>query len=365
MDTDNMAGLGKTIFKKMKLLMITRKVDRNDASPAGFTYNWVKKFGEKLEKLYVITWQKSDRGDLPENIEIISLPDNKFFKIFDLQFKLLRILPKVDGVFCHQNPEYTIITGLLARIFGKKIVSWYAHKAVNWRRRLMELFADTITTPSDKSFRNPLFPKKVLITGHGIDTGKFMSPNDAQNQKFTILSVGRISPAKNYETLIKAVEILVKQKRESNLEVQIIGGPVLKKDKEYFTTIREMVKNKNLGEYIEFLGPVSHNEILPNYQNCDLFVNLSQTGSVDKAVLEAMSCEKIVLTSNEAFEDILKDNRLMFKQKDLYDLANKIIDLIKLSKKERQKIGQNLRKKVVENHNLNKLVDKILRTYEE
>jgi len=26
----------------MKLLMITRKVDENDSSPAGFTYSWVK-----------------------------------------------------------------------------------------------------------------------------------------------------------------------------------------------------------------------------------------------------------------------------------------------------------------------------------
>ncbi|MBU2472662.1 hypothetical protein KKE74_01355, partial [Patescibacteria group bacterium] len=66
----------------MRLLMITRKVDEKDSSPAGFTYNWVKKIGQRLEKLYVITWQKSEqkseRGDLPKNIEIISLFGNKF-----------------------------------------------------------------------------------------------------------------------------------------------------------------------------------------------------------------------------------------------------------------------------------------------
>lgn len=348
----------------MKLLMITRKVDRKDASPAGFTYDWVKKFGEKLEKLYVITWQKSDRGDLPENIEIISLPDNKFLKVFVLQFKLLKVLSKVDGVFCHQNPEYTILSAKLAIIFRKKIVSWYTHKAVNWRRRLMELFANTIVTASDKSFRNPLFPKKVLVTGHGIDSEKFISSNKTQNQKFTILSVGRISPAKDYETLIKAIEILVKQKKERNLEARIVGGPVLKKDKEYFKKIQQLVRDNNLGEYIKFLGPVSHNEILSYYQNCDLFVNLSQTGSVDKAVLEAMACERMVLTSNEAFSSILKDNRLTFEPKNLKNLAEKIISLIGLSKEEKDKIGRQLRDKVVKNHNLDNLVKKILACYE-
>ncbi|MBU2472929.1 hypothetical protein KKE74_02765, partial [Patescibacteria group bacterium] len=128
----------------MRLLMITRKVDEKDSSPAGFTYNWVKKIGEKLEKLYVITWQKSDRGNLPENIEIISLFGNKFFKIFILQFELLKILSKIDGIFCHQNPEYTILSALLAKLFRKKIVSWYAHGYIGWKLYLVNWLADKI-----------------------------------------------------------------------------------------------------------------------------------------------------------------------------------------------------------------------------
>ncbi len=120
----------------MKLLMITRKVDPNDAL-AGFTYNWVKKIGENLEEFYVITWQKGDRGDLPRNIKIIYLPNNKLLKIIFLQKELLKILPKVDGVFCHMNPEYTILTSPLAHIFGKRVVSWYTHGQVGLRRRLL------------------------------------------------------------------------------------------------------------------------------------------------------------------------------------------------------------------------------------
>jgi len=345
--------------------MITRKVDLKDASPAGFTYNWVKKIGEKLERLYVITWQKSDRGDLPKNIKIISLPDNKFFKIFVLQFKLLKFLPKVDGVFCHQNPEYTILVAPLAKIFRKKIVSWYTHKAINWRRRLMELFTDKILTASDKSFRSPIFPKKVLITGHGIDTGRFRPLNNKQDPKFIVLSVGRISLVKNYETFIKAIEILSKQKKINNLEVRIVGGFALKKDKVYFREIQQLVKDEKLEEYVKFLGPVPHSEILSYYQNCDLFVNLSQTGSVDKTVLEAMACERLVLTSNEAFKDILKDERLLFEPKNPQDLSQKIINLMNLSEENKKEIGRRLRKKVVDNHNLDKLVKKILANFDE
>ena len=154
----------------MKLLMITRKVDIND-SRMGFFYQWVRAIGEKVEKLYVITWQKSDRGELPANIEIINLPQNKLLKIISLRFNTLRLLPKIDGIFCHMNPEYTILIAPLPKIFGKKVVSWYTHSAVSFRSRLMEKLTDRILTASKESFLLP--SKKVLVTGHGIDTKNF------------------------------------------------------------------------------------------------------------------------------------------------------------------------------------------------
>lgn len=351
----------------MKLLMITRKVDQQDASPAGFTYNWVKKIGQRLEKLYVITWQKSSQGDLPENIEIISLPKNKLLKIFIWPFKLLKFLARVDGVFCHQNPEYTILSAPWAIIFRKRIISWYTHKAVNCRRRLMELLADKILTASDKSFRQPLFAKKVEITGHGIDTDYFKKwPIRGKDEgKFKIVSIGRISPVKDYETLIGAIEILVKERKIKDLAVEIIGEPVLESDWNYFLNFKESIKEKSLKNYIKtYEHGIAHSQILESYSYSDLMINLSQTGSIDKAVLEAMACQTLVLTSNEAFIDVLRDERLLFKPRDSRDLADKIIGLMNLPDEEKQNIGQRLRKEVVENHNLDKLVEKILSFYE-
>jgi hypothetical protein len=61
------------IFKIiMKLLFITRKVDRTDSN-AGFIYNWIKKMGENLDELIVICQEAGDCSDLPNNIEINSL----------------------------------------------------------------------------------------------------------------------------------------------------------------------------------------------------------------------------------------------------------------------------------------------------
>ncbi len=353
----------------MRLLMITRKVDYQDASPAGFTYNWVRKIGEKLEKLYVITWQESSQRDLPENIEIISLPDNKFFKIFVLQFKLLKVLSKVDGVFCHQNPEYTILTVPLAKLFRKKVITWYAHGIINLKLYMVNFLADKILTSSDKGCRLKN-RKKIEVVGQGIDIDYFKpvisnepKANEESRGKFKIISVGRISPTKDYQTLIESINVLVNKKRIKNLETEIIGAPGLESQQEYFKILRKLVKDKNLENYIKFLGPVSHNQILPYYQNCDLFINLSQTGSMDKAVLEAMACQRLVLTCNDAFIDFLNDRRLIFQKKNLQDLAQKIINLINLPLEERETIGWQSRDKVARNHNLDNLVNKIIDQY--
>ena len=343
----------------MKLLMITRKVDLNDASPAAPTFHLVEKIGKNIERLYVVTWQESNRGDLPDNIKIVSLSGNKFFKMFVLQWHLLKILPKVDGLFCHQNPEYTILSAKLAKIFRKKIVTWYTHGTVNWKLRLVNLLTNKILTASEKSCRLKN-RKKIEITGHGIDLEYFNKGERKNDGKFKIISIGRISPAKNYETLIRAIEILVNENKMDNLDVQIIGGPSLKSDISYFDNLKQLVKQKDLEKYIKFFGPISHNQLLPYLQNCDLFANQSQTGSVDKAVLIAMACEVLILTSNEAFIDILGDERLIFKNKNSDDLAKKISILIKLSEQEKREIGERLRQEVNQNHNIDNLVDKII-----
>ena len=56
----------------MKLLMITRKVDRGDAH-AGFTYQWINEFAHQLESISVVCLEKGDITGLPDNCKIYSL----------------------------------------------------------------------------------------------------------------------------------------------------------------------------------------------------------------------------------------------------------------------------------------------------
>lgn len=351
----------------MTLLFITRKIDKNDVL-AGFTYQWVKKFAGKVGALNVICLEKGDIFGLPETVKIFSLGKEhgagKVQKFWNFQKYAFQLVKKSDGIFCHQNPIYTILIAPWAKLHGKKIITWYTHGKVSFQLRLVNLLADVILTASPESFR--LKSKKVIVTGHGIDVD-FFRPTSVTSYKlqatsYKILSIGRISPVKNYETLIEAVNILVNEKNLKNIKADIIGAPGLKTQEEYLERLKKEVENKNLKDYISFLGPKPYPELPRYYQGCDLFVNLSGTGSVDKAVLEAMACGKIVLTSNEAFVDILKDKGadLIVKPKSADDLAQKILAMASLDDNTRKELGAKLREEVVKNHNLDKLAEKII-----
>ena len=341
----------------MKILMITRKVDKNEHL-AGFVFGWVKKLAENLDKLYVITWQKSNPEGLPENVELISITNNKLLKIGSLKFAVLKKIFKVDGLFCHMNPEYTIIAGPIARLFGKRVVSWYTHRSITIRRRLVELIANKIITASEESFRKPWFKNKVEVLGHGIDINLFKPTDRARGEVLQLLTVGRISPTKDYESMIKAVDILTDQKI-SNLKLNIIGDVGLAEQKSYFENLKQMTVKMNLEDKVKFLGAVPNTEISAHLQSSDVFINLSGTGSLDKAVLEAMASSCLVLTSNEAFTEILP-SELIVEKDNPKQLAEKIKWVMNLLEDKVSQLRYQLREEVVKNHNLDNLVKKII-----
>lgn len=363
----------------MKLLMITRKVDRSDAL-AGFAYGWVNKIGSNIDQLFVLCLEKGDVSGLPANIKIFSLGKEKnnsrLRRFLNFQLLALKLVSQADGIFCHMNPEYTIAIAPYAKIFRKKIVAWYTHGKVSLKIKLLEKLADAILTASKESFR--LVSKKVIITGHGIDIDFFHPPAPGQEtitkfylagrepgnlSIFKILSIGRISPTKDYESLIKAVDILVNRQAINNLQVNIIGGPGLPEHQVYLNNLKQMVEVMKLRNVVNFLGAISNTETVGHYQDADLFINLSHTGSVDKTVLEAMACGTMVLTSNEAFVEIVGSN-LMAKQNQPDQLAEKIKKMMNLSEDKKAEIRGRLRAEVANHHNLDNLVKKIISQFE-
>ncbi len=356
----------------MKILVITQKVNENDAT-LGFFCNWLSKLAKIIGKVYVLALEKQNT-DLTGNIELYSLGKengsnrlSRFLK-FNQVLAGLCLNKKIDIIFIHMCPEYALLVFPYAKIKRIPMVMWYAHGNINMYLWLAHLLVNRVVSSSKDGFR--INSKKLRIVDQGIDVDKFNTetPNiKPQSKKKIILSVGRISPIKDYETLIRAADILINHKDIQDLKFQIVGAAPLNSQKRYLGLLRNMVMEYKLESYVQFVGPIPYTQIQNYYQNCDLFVSTSNTGSLDKAVLEAMVCGKLVITSNGAFRETLLPyaNILIFERKNFRQLADNIAYLLGMDERMRDKIIKGLRDEVYQTHNLNNLADKMVGVFKE
>ena len=75
----------------------------------------------------------------------------------------------------------------------------------------------------------------------------------------------------------------------------------------YEIGLREQVWKRGLQDHVEFCGYVTQPYIPHFYKDAFLHINVSRTGSMDKTIMEGLSCGCPVLTSNEALFDLLQD----------------------------------------------------------
>jgi glycosyltransferase involved in cell wall biosynthesis len=354
----------------MKILMLTPEV--TPRSQQGFIVTWIDKLSRKVDTLHVIALDDYDREVvLPENVTVYNLGERKtkltkYLYFSRIIFNLLR-QKSVDVVFCHMYVVFAFMVAPWIKPLRIPIIQWYAHGRVDFKLRAAHLIADKIVTPSKESFR--IKSDKVIITGHGIDTDRFRPAESGKaksgHNRHVVLSVGRISPVKDYETLIRAADILVNQKNRGNLEFFIAGGVPISSQEIYYQNMVNLVKELKLTDKLKFVGQIPYTDVVDCYLTCDIFVNASRTGSVDKAVLEAMACARPVLTSNEAFNDILADyaGLLLFSPGNPAELSKRIETLLQMSELERAQIGDSLRKIVERGHSIEGLTDRLVEIF--
>jgi glycosyltransferase involved in cell wall biosynthesis len=358
----------------MKLLVLTQRVDRGD-SVLGFMPEWLRAFAGVAESVTAICLERGE-FDLPNNVRVFSLGKEKyntndtnrysnnantFVRRLRYIFKFYRLIwqerKNYTHVLVHMNPEYVVMGGLCWRMMGKRIGLWYAHGHVPFWLRLAEPLTHDIFASTKSGFRLPT--KKLNIIGQGIDTEYFRPAGKKEDHdQFRIISVGRISPVKDYETLIQAISHLPSR---AAVHVDIIGGAGTSEQEKYFKEIKDLVQDRGLSDTIHFAGPVANRDILEILQTSDLFVNMSRTGSLDKAMLEAMACGVPVLTCNEAMLEVFGhyQKQLMYQKGDSSELAKKIEEFVKMAPATSQSIGRDLRVIVVQDHSLNQFVKKI------
>ncbi|MBZ0289643.1 MAG: glycosyltransferase family 4 protein, partial [Anaerolineae bacterium] len=293
---------------KIRLLLFNLKTDADDSN-LGFTTDWINGLAPFCEYIDVVTMQ-AGRLAVADNVRVYSVGKERGYGDVRRALEFYRILLLLlrercyDVCFAHMMPLFAVMGAPPLKLWRVPVVLWYTHKAVSFKLRLAEKVSWRIVTASPESFRLP--SQKVHIVGHGVDTNLFKPDSRVgeSEQPFVVISVGRIAPVKSLETLLEAAQSLAHDSHYHDLRVRIIGEAA-PEHAEYGVHLRERVKALNLDTIVEFAGGISHERVAQAYQAADVMVNSSQTGSIDKAVLEAMACGLPVVTSNEAFRAML------------------------------------------------------------
>jgi glycosyltransferase involved in cell wall biosynthesis len=342
----------------MRLLIVTQKVDIND-DILGFFHRWLIEFGKHFEYITVICLQKGEYN-LPKNINVLSLGKEKGgWRVSKIMRYIGRFYKYIwnerknyDAVFVHMNPEYIVLVGLFWKIIGKSVFLWYNHKKGGIRARIAEMFSKKVFYTSAHSFMARF--SKAHMMPVGVDTAFFKRDKNIGRKKKYILSLGRISPVKKIDVLINALIEL--DRRDIDYRAYIYGNSA-QKDRKYYGNIRNsarILENKNK---VLFHAGVPHAKIPSIYNEAQVFVNLTAPGSLDKTIVEAMSCETLVIVENQSLKDSIPREFLF--NGSAGDLADKIEYVFSLPDSERQRVGEFLRCKTVEKHSLDNLASEL------
>ena len=286
----------------MRLLLFNLATDADDPI-LGFTTRWIRALAERVDFIHVIT-MRSGRLDLPANVRVYSVGKEKCFsearravEFYRHLFRIVRERERFDACFSHMIPIFSVLAAPVLRLNGTPIVTWYCHPGLSWTLKLAHHLSRRMISGLSTSY--PYRLDKLIVVGHGIDTELF-TPADmglAQEDPPVILCVGRLSPAKDHPTLLKAVWMF-RQSSSQPFRVVIVGGPARPSDDAYMRLVQKQVKDLGLGDTVSFERAVAMERLPYWYRRCAVHVNLAPIGSGDKVALEAMACGAPTVVAN-------------------------------------------------------------------
>ncbi|MFQ5857323.1 MAG: glycosyltransferase family 4 protein [Anaerolineae bacterium] len=354
----------------MRVLMVTQAVDL-DHPILGFTHTWINALARRVEELHVVTLV-AGRRHLAGNVVLhaygppaASHSRLSRFWFYNKHFARLILDGRVDVIFVHMIPRWVLLAAPYAKPRQVPIVLWYAHGAASRQLRLAHHLADRVVTSSPESY--PLWDEdRVVVVGQGIDTKRFCPAPRQSDGLFRVLSVGRLSPVKQYDILIEAARILVQERGMDNLRVRVVGGPARPGDEEYVRTLRRKVSAYGLEGRFAFAGTVRFDKIVSEYQRSQLFVSCQPT-SMDKTVLEAMACGVPVVASSPAFEPLLSEvgSKWVVPDGDSRGVADVVEQVAGMSPEQRLALGLMMREKVEQGHGVERLMLQLVRMFEQ
>ncbi len=339
-----------------RLLVVTQVVDRDDPF-LGFFHAWLTELAAHYEHLHVICLREGAHM-LPSNVSVHSLGKEagesrrKYVTRFLGYVWSLR--REYDTVFVHMNQEYVLLAGWLWKLLGKPIYMWRNHYAGGLLTDMAAKFCEKVFCTSKFSYTAKY--KNTILMPVGIDTRLFAPQQRIERMPRSVLFFGRFAPAKRPHVLLEALGMIAREGVEFRASFY---GASLSTDAEYREEVMRRSSELALDDKVKFFEGVPHAQAPSIFSQYEIYVNLSSSGTYDKAIFEAAACGCLVLAASEDFETVAGKRFRLTDAEDAPTVAEKLREILAIPESERTALSAQLRDTILARQSLPFLVERI------
>jgi glycosyltransferase involved in cell wall biosynthesis len=302
--------------KKIRVGVVTPPISAAGLIPLS---NLLNILSLQSETLYLITGNAGNNY-FKNDVRIISSEivyhkrKNKLLRIFTffyLQIRialvLIKIVKRCDVWVFFLGGEIMVLPMFIAKLFRKKVfllfggsavnIYFFDNSAIHWLKILTTIncsLSDKLILYSKnlvKDWKLEKYENKIEFAHeHIIDFQKFKIIKQHRERENIIGFIGRLSEEKGILNFVKAIDIIIKDRK--NITFLIIGDGQLRKKIEHY------IDQKKLNSYVKIEGWVSHHELPLCFNKLKLMVIPSYTEGLPNAMLEAMACGTPVLATS-------------------------------------------------------------------
>ena len=218
--------------------------------------------------------------------------------------------------------------------------------------------ADIVITPSRhlsnvvKNWGVKADRLKVIYNGTRITNNEFSKSN---SNTIKLITVGRLAPWKNVDSIIEAMYLL--KKEDLNINLIIVGSGPQELD------LKKQVDNLNLSNEVIFTGQKKYLELKEYYKSADIYIQASGYEGLPHVLLEAINFDlAIISTPIGGTNEILQDGKNGFildlekgikpNSKNLKNIILEAVNNKKLTEEKRVNAKKLLNSKFDESKNL-------------
>jgi glycosyltransferase involved in cell wall biosynthesis len=337
------------------LVFVTQQVD--PAHPAlAATIPKLRALAQRVDELVVLA-DGAVPGVLPPNCRVTLFASRtKFGRGLRFEAALARELaPRPVGVVAHMCPIYAVLAAPLARPLRVPVVLWFTHWRASRLLHAAERASTAVATVDRRSF--PLESPKVRAIGHGIALDEFPCRQRESADGVRALALGRYSPAKGLDVVLRAIRLALDDGIDVRLEAHgPASSPLERLHRDELEQLRDEL---HLHAHVELADAVERSQVPALLAANDLLVNNMRAGAPDKVVYEAAASCVPVLASNPVFDSLLP-GRLRFERDRPESLAETLRAFAQSTTEDRATIGRDLRSVVERDHSVGTWADRIL-----